>query len=217
MSGEPVAPPPVYVLGERAAIARGRATAVFAAVATVMPPLLVMLLIGQLELAPFLLVLPIGALVLVLGGVRGLVGYRTVVRRLRAFEAKVESGALWIKTAHTHVRVPSELVERIVEVDGRLGGLRLELARGSDLPERIDVPRGGERFIELRTALASWRPIERAPRRGRAVRLAFGVVIVLSIFFVPFVLDDLATRSKVAACGVILGLWLAMRAALARA
>jgi hypothetical protein len=216
MSGDPVAPQSPYVLGERAALERGRATAAFAAVATVMPPLLVMLLIGQLDLAPVLVVLPIASLILALGAVRGVVGYRSVVRRLRSFEASVDAGALWITSSRARVRVPLEAVARIVEIDGRLGGLRIEVTPAPDLPVRIDVPRGGERFADLKNALAACRPIERAPRRRRASRVVFGALIVLAIFFAPFVVDDLGARSRVAACVVILALWVAMRAALAR-
>jgi hypothetical protein len=66
----------------------------------------------------------------------------------------------------------------------------------------------------VRAHLEGWRAIERRGRRGPAVRLAMGAVIVLAFFFAPFVLEDLVARSKVFAAALVVGMWAAMRAAL---
>jgi hypothetical protein len=208
-----------YALAEPAVIERGRATALFGAVATMLPPLLVMVLVAQLDLAPRAVVIAIAALVVALGAARGAVGYRLVLRRLRALVIRIDPEALVVDTARASLVVPRRAVAKIIEIDGPLGGLRLELRGGPDLPDlpdRVDLPRGGEHFADLRTELALWSPLTRAPRRRRLTRVGLGALVVLAIFFVPFFVDDVVMRSRVAACAVILGLWLATRAALAR-
>ena len=190
--------------------------ATWSAVATALPPVLAIVLIAQMELVPLRIILPIAALVLVLGVVRGVLGYRGATRRLRALVVRLADDALAIRTVRDAMRIVPKDVSRILEVDGPLGGLRLELREADDLPARIDLPRGGARFAELRTALATWRPIDRAPRRRRITRFAFGVMVVLGIFFMPFFVDDVVGRSRIAACAVILALWVVMRAALTR-
>ncbi len=216
MSGAPAAATLRYALGERAVLERSRATALFAAVATVLPPLLAMVLVLQLGLAPRAVVLSIVALVVALGGVRGLVGYRLVERRLRALVVRLEPEVLIIETVRAQLLVPRALIARVVEIDGPLGGLRVELRPDRDLPDRVDLPRGGDGFARLRTELGLWLPVTRAPRRRRITRVTLGALVVLGIFFLPFFIDDVVTRSRAGAMAVILALWLAARAALSR-
>jgi hypothetical protein len=205
-----------YALEEDAVRARARAMAIWSAVATAMPPVLVVVLVLEMHLAPILYVVPVAVLVVVLAIVRGIVGHRTTMRRLRALVVNVGDDALSIVTARGATRIGREDIDRIVEVTGPLGGLRLELYEREELPQRVDLPRGGARFADLRTSLGAWRPIASPRRRGRVARVAFGVVVVLAIFFLPFFVDDFVARSRVAAGAVILVLWIAMRMAIAR-
>jgi hypothetical protein len=207
MTDEPRPPPLRYALAEAAVLERGRATAIFGAVATVLPPLLVMILVAQLDLAPPTSLMIIAALVVALGAARGAVGYRRVLRRLRALVIRIDPEALVVDTARASLVVPRAAVARIIEIDGPLGGLRVELRPGRDLPDRVDLPRGGEHFADLRAELGLWSPV---------TRVMLGVLVVLAIFFVPFFVEDVVARSRVVACAVILGVWLSMRAALAR-
>jgi hypothetical protein len=150
---------------------------------------------------------------------RGFATYRRSRRFLAAFRVAVAEEELVVETPFARMRVPRAAIARVLDLDGALGGLRLELremlpagdAGDADIPERIDIPRGGERFGELRAQLAAWQPVERAPRRSRAMRLAIGAAIVMGIFFLPFVLEDFVGRSKLVALGLVLGLWLATR------
>ena len=43
------------------------------------------------------------------------------------------------------------------------------------------------------------------------MRLAVGAMVVVAIFFVPFLLEDLVARSKLVAAGLVAGMWLVMR------
>jgi len=210
------APPLRYVLSEDAARARARAMALWSAAATAMPPVLVVVLVSEMHLAPMVLVVPIAVLVVILAVARGFVGYRTTMRRLRALVVSVGEDAMSILTARGATRIARSDVERIVEVTGPLGGLRLELHETEELPSRVDLPRGGDGFAELRTSLGAWSPIATPRRRGRVARILFGVLVVLAIFFLPFFVDDVVARSRVAAGAVILALWIAMRTAIAR-
>jgi len=216
MSGEDPATPLRYALSEEAARARGRAMAAWSAIAVAMPPVLVVVLVTEMHLAEAQLLVPIAALVIALAVVRGIVGYRATVRRLRALAVQVDSDGLAVRTVRGAARIASAEVLRVVEVTGPLGGLRLELREREDLPARVDLPRGGARYAELRAALAAWRPVERTPRRGRVARIGFGVAVVLAMFFLPFFVEDVVARSRVAAFAVVLALWVATRAAIAR-
>jgi hypothetical protein len=206
-----------YTLPDEAARARGRATAAFSAVATAMPPILALVLLAQAELAPVRVLVPIAVLVAGLGAARAFAGYRIVTRRLRALEVRVHGDALEVRTVRVALTVRPRDIVRIVEIHGALGGLRLELRDAEDLPARIDVPRGGTGYGDLRARLATFSPIEHPPPRRRMTRIALGAAVVLAIFFVPFFVDDVVMRSRVAACVVVLALWVAARAALGRA
>ena len=209
-------PPLEYTLSPAAARARARVMAAWSAGGTALPPVLVIVLIAQMDLAPLRIIGPIAALVLVLGVVRGVLGYRGTARRLGALAVALDPESLSIRTVRDALRIVPTDVTRIVDVDGPLGGLRLELRESDDLPARIDLPRGGARFADLRAALAIWRPIDRTPRRRRITRFAFGVMVVLGIFFMPFFVDDVVGRSRIAACAMIVALWAVMRAVLSR-
>jgi len=129
-------------------------------------PVLVIVLIAQMELAPLRIIVPIAVLVAVLGAARAVVGYRSTTRRLGALVVSFDGASLAVRTARAALNIVPSDVMRIVEVDGPLGGLRLELRETDDLPARIDLPRGGALFADLRVALGHWRAIERVPAEG---------------------------------------------------
>jgi hypothetical protein len=137
-------------------------------------------------------------------------------RRLRALVVTVSPEEIRAATTRAASAVARASVARIVEVEGSLGGLRVESQRDPATGELsvVHVPRGGARFAEVRATLEHWRPIERRGRRGPAVRFAIGAAIVVAIFFTPFLLEDFVARSKVIAAVLVIGMWIAMRAAL---
>jgi len=202
-----------YALGERAVNARARTSAIVGTGIAAAPLVMVVIVLRKLGYPLGGTALAIGAALGALLLVRGYAEYVRVRSRLRLFHVDVSEAKLVVVARSARLELASTAIERIVAIDGPLGGLRV-LVRGggsADVPERVDVPKGGEHFAELRDRLASWAPIERAGRRSRATRIVLGVVVVVGIFFLPFVFDDFVARSKVAAFVVILGVWLAMR------
>ena len=75
---------------------------------------------------------------------------------------------------------------------------------------RFDLPRGGAGFGELRARVAARVKLTQAPRRARYARVALGVAIVLAMFFVPFAMDDLVGRSRIAALAIVAAAWIAL-------
>ncbi len=67
------------------------------------------------------------------------------------------------------------------------------------------------RFGEVRAALEQWRPIERRARLGLRVRVLSGAAVVAAVFFLPFVLDDIVSRSKVLPAVLVLLAWAVTR------
>jgi len=143
----------------------------------------------------------IGALIVVRAGVQ----YTSARRRLGALRIAIEDDCLVAESLSDKLTIPRARVSRVVEIDGALGGVRVEsqpdLSGGGVV---ISVPRGGNNFGELRAALERWRSIERRPRLGVGVRLLFGIGVVTAIFFLPFLLDDFARTKAVAAILVLL-------------
>jgi hypothetical protein len=198
-----------YTLTPRAAVARARALAASETAMVVLPAWLVVVLVAQLGLAARAMTLAVAAAIAALGAVRGALAYARAKRRLAGMAIDDDGDGLTFHGPRTEARVPSSAIARAVEIDGPYGGLRLELASES-LPARMDVPRGGESFGDLRARIAAWAPIERAPRRGWPSRLALGAVVVLALFFVPFVVAD-ARGSRVAVAVLLLAAWGATR------
>jgi hypothetical protein len=109
--------------------------------------------------------------------------------------------------------IPRSRVARIVEVDGSLGGLRVESLPDprSGVVFEAHVPRGGDGYNDVRARLESLRTLERRGRRGPAVRVGVGAAVVAAIFFVPFLLEDFVARSKLVAAALVAGMWLVTR------
>jgi hypothetical protein len=139
--------------------------------------------------------------------------YTTARRRLGSLRVTIDDDAIATATSSDALTVPRERIARIVEVHGALGGLRVE----SEPDPRtgvvliVSVPRGGDRFGDVRAALERWRPIDRRPRLGVGVRVLSGAAVVAAVFFLPFLLDDFVARSKLVAGLIVLLAWAVAR------
>lgn len=204
-----------YRLADSAIARRALFGALAETVSATAPPLFVLLVLGRLAVAPPQYLAAGGALLVVLALVRAWTTLKRLKRHLKQFVVEVGPLDVLIGTLRGEHRVPRPAIERIREIPGVLGGLRLDLMQGwdgkDDSPELVDVPRGGEGFSELRAALEDIRPLE-APKRGRReLRIVLFVVVIASIFFVPFILDMIGGQSRLIALGVVLAVWVGMR------
>jgi hypothetical protein len=152
----------------------------------------------------------LGVLVLV----RSVVQFQTSRRRLAALRVTLDDDTITTEAlSHDVYAIPRARVARIVEIEGALGGVRVESEPDPRTGAIVvaSVPRGGEGFAEMYAGLERWRTIERRGRRGPAVRVVLGFAIVGAVFFLPFVLDDLVGRSRPIGVALILASWAAMR------
>lgn len=161
-----------------------------------------------------------GAAALALGIARLLLVRRQVAAHLSALQVTQEEDVLVVRTRSGVHRIPRASIERVRDIPGALGGLRVELADGwdggEDSPAYVDVPRGGEGWAELRAGLDRWRAIEPPRRMAARVRVAVGVAVVLLLFFAPFFLDDVFGASKPGAIAAVIAVWVVLRLALSR-
>ena len=205
-----------YQLSADAARRRALASASTRAVTSLAPVVLAIVLLRRLGWAPTVAFWAVVAAIGVLVAVRAFVGFATTRRRLAALVVTAGDDAIRIDGLRAGWAIERQRVARVVEVEGALGGLRVE----SDPDARtgvvfvVDVPRGGEGWADVRAVVARWRPIERRGRRGPAVRVLIAALVVAGIFFLPFLLEDFVARSRLLAAGLVAGTWLAMRAAL---
>jgi hypothetical protein len=204
-----------YRLADAAIARRALVGALAETVSATAPPLFVLLVLARLAVAPPQYLAAGAALLVVLAVARAWTSQKRLRRHLKQFVVEVGPLDVVINTLRGEHRIPRPAIERIREVPGVLGGLRLDLAAGwdgkDDSPELVDVPRGGQGFAELRAALEDVRPLE-SPKRGRRqLRLVLFVVVVASIFFVPFALDMIGGQSRLIALAVVLGVWVGMR------
>jgi hypothetical protein len=207
-----------YRLGDGAATRRARTMAAVGAVASLAPVIFAVVLLAKLARQPTTAFWLVAMALAVLLVARAAVAYGVTRRGLRALTVTVSENQIRREAAHDACTIGRARVHRIVEVDGMLGGLRVESQPDPDsgVVLIVQVPRGGEAFGDVRARLERWVPIERRRRRGPAVRFGVGAVVVMGIFFVPFLLDDFVARSKLIAAGLVAGMWLAMRAVLKR-
>ena len=205
-----------YELGAPAAKRRALAAAVVSATVSLAPLVLGLELLPrlpQMAWAPAGTFWAVAAALGVLVAVRTTLQYQSVRRRLAALRVTLDDDAIATETPSEALTVPRRRVARIVEIDGELGGLRIESEPDprSGVVLIASVPRGGEGFGDLRARLERWRAIERRPRWGVGVRLLLGAGVVAAIFFLPFVLDDFVARSKLAAAGLVVLGWAVAR------
>jgi hypothetical protein len=204
-----------YQLTASAANKRALAAALVRAATSMAPVVLCIVLLRRVGWAPTVAFWAVAAALCGLVVVRAVVGYSGARRRLASLAVTLEDDSIRVDGIREGWTIERDGIARIVEVDGSLGGLRVE-----GLPDprtRVvhvaSVPRGGPGYGEVRASLASWRPIDRRGRRGPAVRLAIGALVVAGIFFLPFVLDDFVARSRLLGAALVAGTWLVMRAA----
>jgi hypothetical protein len=205
-----------YRLGDRAATRRAAASALVGAATALAPVVLGIVVLermgrgwSSLGGAFWVVVLAILALI----GVRTAVQYGVARRRLWSLRVTVGDDEIATADAGDGYAIARDRVARIVEIDGALGGVRVESEPDprSGVVFVANVPRGGDGFGDVRARLATWRAIERRSRGGPAVRLAVGVAIVAAIFFLPFVLDDFVGQSRFLAAALVLAAWAVMR------
>jgi hypothetical protein len=203
----------VYRLGAVAAKRRAGATAAVRAVTALAPVVLAAELLPRLGWTPAGPLLAVAAALFALVVVRAAVQYATAKRRLGSLRVTLDDDSLATETAADRLTVPRSRVARIVEIDGALGGLRVDSAPdiASGVVLSASVPRGGDGFGEVRARLEQWRRIERRGKARSGVRLLVGVAVVMAMFFLPFVLDDFVARSKLLAGGVVVFAWAAIR------
>jgi hypothetical protein len=205
-----------YQLPPDVARRRALATALVRAATSLAPVVLAIMLLRRVGWAPTIAFWSVAVALGALVAVRAVVGYGSANRRLAALSVTLDGDALRVDGIREGWSIERPLVARIVEVEGSLGGLRVE--RQPDPRSGVvfvaSVPRGGPGYADLRAALATWHPIERRGRRGPAVRLAIGALVVAGIFFLPFVLEDFVARSRLLAAALVAGTWIAMRLAL---
>jgi hypothetical protein len=140
------------------------------------------------------------------GAITALVVLRSValharrVALLGALVVSVEEDALVVEARREkRLFFPRSDVQRLQEMEGALGGLRVHLAPRGDAPTVFDIPRGGKHFGDLRAELETWRPLERSGRRTKWTRVGYVLAVVAGIFFIPFLLDDILGLSRVSA------------------
>jgi hypothetical protein len=202
-----------YRLGAAAAKRRARAAAFVRALTALAPVLLAAELLPRLGLAPTGAFSAVAVALVALVVVRTIVQYGTTKRRLVSLLVTVSDDAIVAETPAEVLTIARARVARVVEVDGPLGGIRVESAPdgATGVVLVASVPRGGDGFGEVRAHLELWRAIERRTRRGAGVRLLLGVAVVGALFFLPFVLDDFVARSKLLASSLVLVTWAAIR------
>jgi hypothetical protein len=202
-----------YRLGDVEATRRARWAAGVGAISSLAPVGLAIVLLHRLGWAPttgFWAI--VGGLVTLVVTRAGVV-YSSARRKLAALRVTLSEEDIQVASTRDGYAIARPRVARIVEIDGSLGGLRVESypdAR-SGMVFEVRVPGGGEGYAEVRARLESWRTIERRGRRAPRVRVAIGALVVAGIFFVPFLLDDFVAHSKLVAAGLVAAMWLVMR------
>jgi hypothetical protein len=205
-----------YRLGEAAAARRALAVACIGASTALAPVMLAVVLLQRLGWAATPLYWAVAAALVALVVGRAVVGHAVARRKLRALVVTVDDEAIRVASTPEGYGIERARVASIVEVEGLLGGIRVESQPDAhtQVVDVANVPRGGEGYTDVRARLATWRGIERRGRRGPAVRVALGVVVVAAIFFVPFLRDDVLSRSKWVAALLVVGTWIVMRRAM---
>jgi hypothetical protein len=202
-----------YELGEAASRSRALAVASVRAVAALAPLGLAVELLTRNGWRPPALFWAVAGSIAALVLVRAFVQYGTAARRLRSLRVTVDRDAITARTVRETQVIPRAKVARIVEVEGPLGGLRVEAHPDprSGVAMSASVPGGGPAFADLRAELEGWQAIQRRGRSGPAVRVVVALGVVAALFFLPFVLDEVVLRSHWVAGLAVVFVWAAMR------
>ncbi len=202
-----------YELSLAAARSRARAVAAVRAAAALAPLALAIELLTRGGWRPPAIFWIVAGAIATLVVVRAVVQYGAARRRLLSLQVTLDGDAITERTVRSTRVVRRDEVERIVEVEGPLGGLRVE-ARAcprSGVVLSASVPTGGAGYAELRAELEGWGPIQRRSRSGPAAHIAVALGVVAALFFLPFVLDDVVLRSQWVAGAAVVSVWAAMR------
>jgi hypothetical protein len=205
-----------YRLPASEANKRAVATSLVRAASQLMPLMLAVVLLNRLGLAPTAAFWAVVGAIVALVGVRAFVGWAASRRMLERLVVTLSDEDIRVEGVRDGWTIPRSRVARMFEVAGALGGLRVESLPDprSGIVFVADFPRGGAGFADARARLETWGTVVRRGRRGPAVRVAIGVLVVVAIFFVPFLLEDVVARSRWIAAALVAGMWLVMRAAL---
>ncbi len=202
-----------YELGAAAARRRATAGSAIGAATALAPVVLALELVPRLGWSPTGMFWAVAAAIGALVVARTASQYSTTRRRLGALRVTLDEDAIVTATPSDTLTIPRARIARIVEIHGALGGLRVESepdpVRGVVLV--ASIPRGGDRFGDVRAGLERWRPIERRPRLGVGIRVLSGAGVVAAVFFLPFLLDDFVAQSKVVAAVLVLLAWAVAR------
>jgi hypothetical protein len=207
--------PLTYLLPAKAATKRAVAGAALAAVRSLAPIVLAVILLHRLGWATPGAFWAVAAALAVLIVVRAVVSYGGARRRLASLVITVNGDSIAVRTTRDAYAVERGRVAKMTEVTGPLGGLVVESEPDARTGVVLvaQVPRGGEGYAAVRNRLERWRPFERRARRGPVARaVVFGLVVV-SIFFVPFFLDDFVAHSKLLGATLVAGLLVVVRGA----
>lgn len=207
-----------YRLGDAEATRRARAAAMVRAATSLAPIAMAIVLLRRLGWGPGAPFWGVAGVLVALIATRAVVGYGGMRRKLRALVVTVSDEGIGVETTGDAFAIPWPRVARVVEVAGSLGGIRVESVpdERTGTVNEAHVPRGGDGYAELRGRLEARGPIDRRGRRGPALRVAIGALVVAGIFFVPFLLEDFVARSRMVAAGLVGGMWIAMRLAMRR-
>jgi len=205
-----------YRLPASEANKRAVATSLVRAASQLMPLVLAVVLLRRLGWVPTAGFWAVVGAIVVLVAVRAFVGWAGARRTLAKLVVTLSDEDVRVEGVRDGWTIPRSRVARMFEVAGALGGLRVE-----SLPDPrsgvvfvADFPRGGAGFADARARLETWGTVVRRGRRGPAVRVAIGALVVVAVFFVPFLLEDVVARSKWIAAALVAAMWLVLRAAL---
>lgn len=206
-----------YELDDDEALKRARGMTAVSAGVALSPVALVLLLLTKMGFRFDATTLGLVGAVTALVVLRSVAQHSRRVSLLRALVVTIEGDALAVDARREKRLIfPRGDVERIQEMEGALGGLRVHLAPRGDAPTVFDIPRGGRHFGDLRAELETWRPLERSGRRSKWMRVGYVVAVVAGIFFIPFLLDDILGLSRVSArmfaSALVMLVWFVARA-----
>lgn len=205
-----------YRLPASEANRRAVATALVRAASQLMPLVLAVVLLRRLGWAPTGVFWAVVAAIVALVVVRAVAGWTAARRTFAKLVVTVSDEEVRVEGVRDGWTIPRARVARMFEVAGALGGLRVESLPDprSGIVFVADFPRGGANFPDVRARLETWGAVTRRGRRGPAARVAIGVLVVVAIFFVPFLLEDVVARSRWIAAALVAGMWLVLRASL---
>jgi hypothetical protein len=204
-----------YRLPEKAATQRALAGAALGAARSLAPIVLAAILLHRLGWATPAAFWAVAAALAALILVRAVVGYGGARRRLASLVITVTDESIAVRTTRDSYAIERGRVAKMTEVTGPLGGLVVESEPDARTSVVLvaQVPRGGEGYASVRQRLERWGAFERRARRGPAARAVVFGLVVASIFFVPFFLDDFVAHSKLLGATLIAGLLVVLRGA----